>query len=53
MPTLTVIKHFYLIKNIAARFFPHPVGLFIYPFTLHLKHTGELYMLEEILCALP
>jgi hypothetical protein len=28
MPTLTVIKHFDVIKNIAAGFFPRSVGLF-------------------------
>lgn len=34
MPTLTVIKHFDVIKNIAACFFPCSVDLFLYPFTL-------------------
>jgi hypothetical protein len=34
MPTLTVIKHFDVIKNIAAYFFPCYVDLFLYPFTL-------------------
>ena len=32
MPTLTVIKHFDVIKNIAAGFFPRSVDLFLYPF---------------------
>src|SRR5690606_23263905 len=30
MPTLTVIKHFDVIKNIAAGFFPRSVDLFLY-----------------------
>ncbi len=33
MPTLTVIKHFDVIKNITAGFFPRSVDLFLYPFT--------------------
>ncbi|CCK07069.1 hypothetical protein BN128_950 [Cronobacter sakazakii 696] len=33
MPTLTVIKHFDVIKNIAAGFFPRSVDLFLYPLT--------------------
>jgi hypothetical protein len=32
MPTLTVIKHFDVIKKIAAGFFPRSVSLFLYPF---------------------
>lgn len=34
MPTLTVIKYFEVIKNIAAGFFPRSVDLFLYLFTL-------------------
>jgi len=32
MPTLTVLKHFDVIKNNAAGFFPRSVDLFLYPF---------------------
>ncbi|KSB70949.1 hypothetical protein LFZ45_10250 [Salmonella enterica subsp. enterica serovar Weslaco str. 247K] len=35
MPTLTVIKHFDVIKNIAAGFFPRSVDLFLYPLAFH------------------
>ncbi|KIQ52969.1 hypothetical protein TA05_01795 [Citrobacter rodentium] len=35
MPTLTIIKHFDVIKNIASGFFLRSVDLFLYPFTLH------------------
>ena len=40
MPTLTVIKHFDVIKNIAAGFFPRSIDLFLYPFTLQQQEKA-------------
>jgi len=39
MPTLTVIKHFDVTKDIAAGFFPRSVDLFLYPFAALLNKS--------------
>jgi hypothetical protein len=40
MPTLTVIKHFDVIKNITAGFFPRSVDLSL---SVHVSTTGKTF----------
>lgn len=41
MPTLTVIKHFDVIKNITAGFFPRSVDLFL--LSVRVSTTGKAF----------